>query len=279
MSDDVKSKEQKNGGSGNSTSKTIIAVVIICVIICAIVIGIVGVKSGWFKTSELPDSSDTAIKNEIGNNSTIEKNSLNETASNTENNKKNETANNVVNETNTNSNETPTNTEKNQSSSESNIKKIEISDENILNILMDTDNFIDGANLSTDEYLSIVYNALNEGYIVLDEERSNQSGKSSVTYSVDEINSIVYSIFGVKLKDNMSLGDVLVYKNGKYTMQFSDRGAVVPVAKNVQYDAAAGTQYITYELYYEENGSEDLKGTYTIGISGQTGFVRSKKSM
>ncbi len=266
MSNESKSKKLKNGEQKNSTNNIFIPVAIVCVIICAIVIGIVGIKSGWFKPFKSSASNDITIQNENGSNSAIETNITNDT----------------VNKVDSNTNENVTNTAESQSSSDNNTndtKKIEISNENILNILMDTDNFIDGANLSTEAYLSIVYNALNEGYIVLDEERSNQSGKSTVIYSVDEINSIVYSLFGVELKENMSYGDVLIYKDGKYTMQFSDRGSVIPVAKNVEYDAAAGTRYITYELYYEENGSEDFRGTYTIGISGQTGFVRTKKSM
>ena len=45
------------------------------------------------------------------------------------------------------------------------VKKIEISGEELLNILLDTAPFDDGTKLPTQQYLEIVYNALNENYI------------------------------------------------------------------------------------------------------------------
>ncbi|MBQ3409067.1 MAG: hypothetical protein IJH12_07700 [Clostridia bacterium] len=161
----------------------------------------------------------------------------------------------------------------------SGVKKMDISDEAILNILIDTEPFDNGAELTTEQYLAIVYNALNEDYVVIDTNRRAHAGNGTATFSVDEINNIVYTLFGVVLRENADYGDVMKYSDGKYIVKYSDRGTSVPVAKDIEYDTAAGTKYINYELYLSEDGNEKYVGQYAIGKSNVSGVVTSKKKM
>ena len=171
-----------------------------------------------------------------------------------------------------------TNTTENNGNEEQ-IDKLNISDENLVNILAETEDFQDGGKLQTETYIAIVYRALNEGYIVLDKSRSNESGKSIVEYSTDEVNKILYSIFGVKLSEFKSYGEVFVYNNGKYVLHFSDGGTGAFQVKNIETGVAAGTEYLTYDLYYKDEMGEEYRGNYSIGINNQTHFVSSKKKM
>ena len=171
-----------------------------------------------------------------------------------------------------------TNTTENNGNEEQ-IDKLNISDENLVNILAETEDFQDGGKLQTETYIAIVYRALNEGYIVLDKSRSNESGKSIVEYSTDEVNKILYSIFGVKLSEFKSYGEVFVYNNGKYVLHFSDGGTGAFQVKNIETGVAAGTEYLTYDLYYKDELGEEYRGNYSIGINNQTHFVSSKKKM
>lgn len=153
------------------------------------------------------------------------------------------------------------------------LKEITLTDEEIVEILIDTDPFEEVEELSTEKELEIVYNALNDNKIKAYENRGK--GQAKVEYTEGEINGIVYSLFGTKLKENKSLGTSFVYKDGTYTLEHSDRGEEVPEAKNIEYDVAAGTMYINYDLYVK--GS--LKGSYAIGKNNQTKLVRCKKEM
>lgn len=161
----------------------------------------------------------------------------------------------------------------------SGVKKISIDDKTIIEILKYEEPFSNGKALSNEQYLSIAYNAINEGYVVIDKNRSPEVGGSSIKFTVDEINSIIYSIFGVTLSRNESLGTVMRYENGAYTFEFSDRGATVNEAVIIQEDAAAGTSYITYDLYQNDMGEKEKLGTYVLGISSNDSFVTSLKKL
>ena len=153
------------------------------------------------------------------------------------------------------------------------LKEIVLSEEEIIAMLIDTDPFEGADELSTEKKLEIVYNALNENKINAYKNRGE--GQAKVEYTEGEINGIVYSLFGTKLKENKSLGTSFVYKDGKYILEHSDRGEEIPEAKNIEYDVGAGTLYINYDLYV--NGT--LKGSYAIGKSNVTKYVTCKKEM
>lgn len=233
----------------------------IIVLLVLIIIGIfvfIGVKLGWFNNgvsdNNLADVSNN-IKNsvEINNNNTNENVLLNNIDSNTEN-------------------------EQNSEDDEKSEKVYELSDKAILDILLEMNTFESAEELSNDKYLAIVYNALNKDYIDEFKSRHDDSKKTAV-YTAKEINSVLYSILGVNLKENKSYGDLLKYKDGKYTLKFTNSDSSNLVAKNIENDVAAGTLYIEYDLYSKENGNEKLKGHYAIGKSNVTGFVRNKKKM
>ncbi len=157
------------------------------------------------------------------------------------------------------------------------IKKVELTEDEIVNILIDASSFNDVSELSTETKLKIIYNALNENKIKAYANRGD--GQTTVEYTEGEVNGIVYSLFGSELRENKSYGEVFVYKNGKYILEHSDRGSQTHIAKNIRTDAAAGTAYIGYDLYYSENGNEEFKGRYEIGINGTTSFVTCKKGL
>lgn len=175
-------------------------------------------------------------------------------------------------------NEQEDNKEKSEKKDVKELKKITISDEELVDILIDAKPFEDVSEISTEEMLTIVYNALNENKIEAYKNRGKD--KAKVEYTEGEVNGIVNSIFGTKLKENKSLGTSFTYKNGIYTLEHSDRGESVPVAKNIENDVAAGTRYINYDLYMSTNGKEELKGSYAIGINNNgSKVVKCKKEM
>lgn len=160
---------------------------------------------------------------------------------------------------------------------EEGVKKITISDEEILNIFIDVEPFDNEVDLSTDEKLAIVYEALNKNKIEAYKSRKIESTK--VEYTEGEINGIVYSLFGVVLSENKSYKNVFIYENGKYTLVRSDSKDKETVAKDIERDVAAGTVYMNYKLYYKTSSGEEYKGTYAIGKSNINSFVTCKKKM
>jgi len=157
------------------------------------------------------------------------------------------------------------------------IKRITLSDEEIIDILIGAVPFESGVDLSTDKKLEIVYNALNAGKISEFKDRKGENNK--VEYTVEEVNGIVYSLFGVSLKENKSYGDAFVYDGEKYVLQLNNEKDNDLVAKNIEYDVAAGTAYINYDLYQKSNSGEVYKGSYAIGKNKESSFIKSKKEM
>ena len=263
----------------NKTSKIILEIVIV------LLLEIIGVQEYLLKKNknesnkkidELQDKIDNAEKNDITDENSNE--NSNE-VSNTTNNESN--SNEISNTTNKESNSNKisnTVTEKNNNST-TGIKKIRLDDVAIVKILMNVKDFENAQTLTNNEYLAIAYNAINEGYIVIDKDRSPSSGKSEVEYTTDEINSVIYSLFGVKLTKFENYGSVLKYSNGKYKLQFSDKGSVNSEAKRITDEVAAGTKYINYDYYVTEENKVEDKGSYYIGINSQTGFVTKKMKM
>lgn len=152
------------------------------------------------------------------------------------------------------------------------LTKINITDDAMIKIVAEMKDFADGTKLSPEEYASCVYYAINERYIDVEEK---------LEYTEKEVNNIVYSIFGTELKEYKSCGTSFRYENGKYKMEWSDRGVSSLDIRNVEIDVAAGTKYITYDFYivgpseYIKNG-EEYQGTYEIARTSD-GFIKYKK--
>lgn len=255
-----------------STSYSVIIITILIIAILGLIIGIAGYKFGWFSESTQNNTIIAESKADSGENATNDSNIEAE-----KNNNKNNTGNNSVT-----SDNTINNTNGNINVNEKNIKKIDIDDNALVEILKYEEPFSNGQSLGNQRYLQIVYNAINEGYVVFDEDRNADSGESKVKYTENEINSIIYTIFGVTLTKNENFGSVMNYKDGVYTIEFSDRGTPAIEAKNIEGDVAAGTRYITFDLalhdYVENDNTEDL-GSYAIGIRGEDGFVTSYRKL
>lgn len=259
-----------NNGKNNVIGAVIITVLVMSILMLILVI--VGSNLGWFGGAKTENNTSSVAQN-IDNSSKAYSNDLAENSVNTSNNtieNDTEKSSNKKNDTNENKiSSSATNTDKNGSET---IKKLTIDDDTIVKILINMDDFYDGQKLSNQEYLKAAYTAINDGYIKLDNKNSRE-------YTTGEINSIIYSIFGVKLSSYENYGTVLKYENGVYKFEYSDRGVEDYHAKNVYADAAAGTRYINYDLYVTDESGESDMGSYAIGISNQDNFVRSKRKM
>lgn len=138
------------------------------------------------------------------------------------------------------------------------INYMKISNENKICSSYILGKFENGKELSTEQYLKVAYNALNNGYIL-----SNKTN-----YSEEEINNIVYSIFNVKLNEHKSI-EGLTYTKGIYTLKKVESKKIE--LNNVQNDVAAGNTYVEFDIngmsYTAKLGTNTLTGeTYIISL-------------
>lgn len=267
------SENNEMNNKKKSTSSCAIIITILIIAILGLIIGIAGYKLGWFNKSESTQKNTIVAENEANS----EKNSMSNSNIEAEkNNNKNNNEDNVAI-----SDNTINNTDGNINVNKKNIKKMDIDDNALVEIFKYEEPFSNGQSLDNQRYLQIVYNAINEGYIIFDEDRRPDSGKSKVKYTENEINSIIYTIFGVTLSKNENFGSVMEYKDGVYTIEFSDRGTIATEATNIESDAAAGTHFITFDVATHELDTDDKEklGTYAIGIRGEDGFVTSYRKL
>lgn len=117
--------------------------------------------------------------------------------------------------------------------------------------------FENGQTLSSENYLKVAYSALNNGYV-----KSNKT-----TFSEEEINNIVYSIFGVKLPENSSIEN-LEYKNGKYIFKKTETENVK--LENLERGTAAGSVFLEYEI----NGEFYISKITTNTVTGEN-YIQS----
>lgn len=155
-----------------------------------------------------------------------------------------------------NSNQKNTNKEDEQTPED--INYMEMSYDNKISSSFILGEFNNGKELSTEQYLKVVYNALNKGYI----------SSNKTNYSEEEINNIVYSIFNVKLNEHKSI-EGLTYTQGIYTLKKTESPKIE--LSNVQKDVAAGNTYVEFDVngtsYIAKLGTNTLTGeTYIISI-------------
>ena len=173
-------------------------------------------------------------------------------------------------------NETKDKTENETKNEKKGISKINLSDEDLVYAVSELNDFSNGMKLPTDDYIFVAYNMINDKRVKAEND-SDLVGVIGVSES--EINSIIYSIFGVKLNEHGSYGNVLKYENGQYILEKSDRGSR-QVIKNINTDIAAGTKYITYDYYTKDNtGKETYRGRFQLAVSNTDGYVVSKKAI
>lgn len=142
------------------------------------------------------------------------------------------------------------------------VDEFEITQENQIYSSIILNEFENGKSLTTEQYLTVVCNALANGYVTIENNESN-------IYTDTQINSIVYNIFGVELKENKSVNG-LNYENGVYKLEKQPDDYIYEM-KNSQYDVAAGTAYLEFELYKEKaSGEEEYIGIYSAKITQNT---------
>ncbi|MBO5349189.1 MAG: hypothetical protein J6A89_05160 [Clostridia bacterium] len=139
-------------------------------------------------------------------------------------------------------NKVNSNNKTNDSTSNFDIEKIDISIENKLLIAHYLEDFENVNELTTEDMLNAISRGLNYDWIKLESIVENDRA-----YSEKQIKSVVYSVFGVELKENKSVVG-LEYKNGNYRLTQGD-GDPIPVLYNLTTDVAAGTVYCKYEIY------------------------------
>ena len=163
----------------------------------------------------------------------------------------------IENDVNDNNNE-QNNTNKEDKQTPEDINYMEMSYDNKISCSFILGEFNNGKELSTEQYLKVVYNVLNNGYI----------SSNKTNYSEEEINNIVYSIFNVKLNEHKSV-EGLTYTKGIYTLKKTE-GKKIELS-NVQKDVAAGNTYVEFDVngtsYIAKLGTNTLTGeTYIISI-------------
>ncbi len=110
--------------------------------------------------------------------------------------------------------------------------------------------FENGQSLSAEYYLKAAYSALNNGFV--------ESRKTK--FSEEEINNIVYSIFGVQLPENISIEN-LEYKDGKYILKKTEKQNVY--LENLERGTAAGSTFLEYEIEGESYIAKITTNTVT----------------
>ena len=155
-----------------------------------------------------------------------------------------------------------------------NVDVLNMTEEEKLYSALILETFENGKNLTTEQYLKVVYNAIDQKYVKISKETSSN------TYTEEEINNIIYTIFGVELSENKSIQG-LKYENGTYQyVSNSTEEYNIPIIEKLEEGAAAGTIYSEFELYYEDmNGNKNYKGKYkaAIGQNTETGerYIKS----
>lgn len=158
-----------------------------------------------------------------------------------------------------------------------NIKEFSIDNlEGILSALEGIPDFEDGKMLNVEEYLLVAYTVLNNGYIEYDTKDNK--------FTESEMNSIVYKIFDVQLKEHKSVQG-LIYKNGEYEF-LGSTGDAVPVVKNIKIVSSnENTKTVEYDLYLESVMSDEpqfsAKYKTVIKLNSQTGnyYIESKSKI
>lgn len=215
----------ENKNSKSKKKAIIIVVAILCIIIIAIIVAIfIGNKNDIEENLE-----------NVSNQAEVEDNSIVE---------------------NTNQNEIV--------ESEVEYEKIEISTENKLLMAYYLSDFEDINSLNTKKLLSVIAKGINNGWIDLKGESSDEGKK----YTESQIKSAVYSVFGLKLEENVSAENI-EYKDGYYILSKSNNEEV-PTIKNITSDVAAGTAYYGFDIYMKSG----YIGRYEVAMSDD--FVKSK---
>ena len=152
------------------------------------------------------------------------------------------------------------------------INTIEISTENQIYAIATLGSFENGKELTVNQYLEVVYNGICNGYIKIGEVKEKNE------ISEEQVNNIVYSIFGIELNENKSI-EGMEYRDGVYKI-YPQRLDYIYMIENISRDSAAGSSYIEFDLYKElASGQEQYMGRYTLvtvnnTITGES-YIRS----
>lgn len=127
---------------------------------------------------------------------------------------------------------------KNDEVTPSGITHIELTVYQLIASAVSIGTFSNENNLSDEEFLKAAYTVINNGYV----EKKN-------SYSIEEIDNIVYSLFNQRLSEYVSV-EGLKYEKGKYafTQQESKKTNIEIQDSN----SAAGTRHISF--LYEDKG-------------------------
>lgn len=134
---------------------------------------------------------------------------------------------------------------------------VEMSNENKVLSCYCLGEFENGQSLSAEYYLKAAYSALNNGYV--------ESKKT--TFSEEEINNIVYSIFGVQIPENATIEN-LEYKDGKYLFKRTEKQNVY--LENLERGTAAGSTFLEYEI----DGESYIAKITTNTVTGEN-YIQS----
>ena len=123
------------------------------------------------------------------------------------------------------------------------ITTFNMTEENKLKSVLILNEFNNGKILSTEQYLKVAYNVIDNSYI--------DSKKEKNIYSKEEINNIIYTIFGVTLQDDKSINGLEQDEDGNYVFKKNSELSLNENLKieELEDDVAAGTVYSNFKLY------------------------------
>ena len=169
---------------------------------------------------------------------------------------------------------------KNQDNGKNKIEQVNLSDENKLNILGYSYNFNSVEEISSGDMIRLAFHAIHKGWVpVRDTEKSDYVEDLGFPYSESYIKGIIYSLFGVEIKDNTpNVGEGITYNEGKFYFEWGD-GDPVPQAINIQKENKDGITCYTYDVIYDGNVGIGYSGEkYEVGIDNN-GFVKYKRNI
>lgn len=123
-----------------------------------------------------------------------------------------------------------------------------LTDEEKIKSILVLEEFEDSNNLENSQYLKVVYEYL------------NFKKAEKVEYSIEEINSIIYSIFNKETNIKESI-DGLKYENGTYKIEYKEKEIIE--IKEEERQTAAGKIYIKFEYKNDNYTAKMVTNTIT----------------
>jgi len=161
-----------------------------------------------------------------------------------------------------------------------NVEKIDITNEDKLRILGYASDFKSVDELTTGDMIHLAFIGIHRDWVPrMEIAEDSYVENMGVPYPESYIKNIIYSVFGVEIKDHtLNDGEYIQYKDGYYYYQWGD-GDPIPEPINIESNNNGENTYYTYDVIYEGNAGVYYKGEKNEVCMDKDGAVKSKKSI